>query len=185
MGEKVGQTGSGHLPNHVPDFHMSDLKLVAIAAMAANRVIGRDDDLPWHLPEDLKFFKRTTQGHPVLMGRKTFESIVQRLGKPLPGRHNIVLSHTLPPRNDATVIRSLDELSQIPELNNPQTTVFLIGGAQLYQTLLPQCKELLLTCIEQVYEGDAFFPPFETLFHLAETLVKGEGFEIRRYIRSK
>ncbi|WP_156346521.1 dihydrofolate reductase [Verrucomicrobium spinosum] len=75
-----------------------DIQLIAIAAMASNRVIGRDGTLPWHLPEDLKFFKKTTAGHPVLMGRKTFESIVAALGKPLPNRRNIVLSSTLAPQ---------------------------------------------------------------------------------------
>src|SRR3954471_16104465 len=85
-------------------------KLIAIAAMASNRVIGRNGELPWHLPEDLKFFKQTTLGHPVLMGRRTFESIFARLGKPLPGRLNIVLSETMPPREDAQVIRGMDEL---------------------------------------------------------------------------
>ncbi|TLD70955.1 dihydrofolate reductase [Phragmitibacter flavus] len=158
-------------------------KLIAIAAMASNRVIGRDGDLPWHLPEDLKFFKQTTQGHPVLMGRKTFESIFQRLGKPLPGRTNIVLSHTMPPRQDATIIRTFNELASLPGLTSP--VIYLIGGAQLYDALLPQCDELLLTCLDQPYEGDAWFPAFESLFHPAEILLQGNGFEIRRYLRTQ
>lgn len=167
-----------------PLHHMPNIHLIAIAAMASNRVIGRKGDLPWHLPEDLKFFKNTTQGHPVLMGRKTFESIIQRIGKPLPGRQNIVLSKTMALREDALVVRSFEDVFEIPELST-LSKVFLIGGSQLYQTLLPQCDELLLTCISQPYEGDAYFPPFEDLFMPAETLVKGEGFEIRRYLRSK
>lgn len=156
-------------------------KLIAIAAMASNRVIGRDGDLPWHLPEDLKFFKHTTQGHPVLMGRKTFDSIVQRLGKPLPGRTNLVLSSTMPLRPDACVIRSLEDLRHLPDLTSP---IYLIGGAQLYKALLPQCDELLLTCLDQPYEGDAWFPAFEHQFQFCETLLQGNGFEIRRYQRS-
>jgi dihydrofolate reductase len=93
---------------------------------------------------------------------------------------NIVLSGTLPPREDAHVIRSLEELEAIPGLTSP---VFLMGGAQLYDALLPQCDELLLTCLEEPYEGDTVFPPFEDGFELSEVLGQGEGFEFRRYVR--
>ena len=156
-------------------------QLIAIAAMAKNRVIGKDGGLPWHLPCDLQFFKQTTMGHPVLMGRRTFESIVERLGKPLPGRRNIVLSRTMAARPDVDVIRSLDDLPQLTGLISP---VFLIGGAQLYRELLPQCDELLLTCIETSYEGDAWFPEFEENFALQDVLVRGDEYEIRRYRRN-
>jgi dihydrofolate reductase len=155
-------------------------KLIAIAAMAANRVIGIDGKLPWHLPEDLKFFKQTTLGHPVLMGRKTFESILASLGKPLPGRLNLVLSRTLPERADVKVIRDLDELASMPELKSP---IYLIGGSQLYASLLPACDEILLTEIATDYEGDSYFPEFESLFDEGATLQEGEGFKIRRYSR--
>ncbi|WP_050030578.1 dihydrofolate reductase [Verrucomicrobium sp. BvORR034] len=158
-----------------------DVQLIAIAAMASNRVIGRNGTLPWHLPEDLKFFKKTTAGHPVLMGRKTFESIVAALGKPLPNRRNIVLSSTLAPQEGIEVIPDLASLSQLSALTSP---VYLIGGAQLYSALLPVCDELLLTWIDQAYEGDAFFPAFEGDFTLQEVLGRGEGFEFRRYVRS-
>ncbi len=167
----------------MPDFsanQASPLKLIAIAAMAGNRVIGREGRLPWHLPEDLKFFKRTTSGHPVLMGGKTFLSIIDAIGKPLPGRRNIVLSRTMPSREDVDVIRSIKELETLPDLASP---IFLIGGAQLYETLLPQCDELLLTCITEPYAGDAFFPPFEDQFVLKEVIEHGKGHEIRRYVR--
>lgn len=159
-------------------------RLIAIAAMAANRVIGRGGGLPWHLPEDLKFFKQTTLGHPVLMGRKTFESIVARLGKPLPGRTNIVLSETLPPTAGVEIIRRIEELPARLAPAAPQT-VYLIGGARLYQTLLPECDELLLTFIDQPHEGDTRFPPFEDDFELREVLARGAGFEIRRYVRRR
>jgi dihydrofolate reductase len=88
------------------------MKLIAIVAMSANRVIGRDGKLPWHYPEDLKFFKKTTLGHPVLMGRATFDSILSAIGKPLPGRQNIVLSRTLEPREGVTILRELSELQK-------------------------------------------------------------------------
>ena len=148
--------------------------------MASNRVIGRAGRLPWHLPEDLKFFKRMTQGHPVLMGRKTFESILAQLGKPLPGRVNIVLSQTMAPQEGVHLIRSMEDLVGVPGLTPP---VFLIGGTQLYESLLPRCDELLLTFIEQPHEGDALFPVFEHLFELKELLGKGAGLEFRRYTR--
>ena len=155
-------------------------KLIAIAAMASNRVIGRDGKLPWHLPEDLKFFKRTTLGHPVLMGRRTFHSILDAIGKPLPGRQNIVLSRTLPERTDITIIREFAELAALPGVTSP---LYLIGGAQLYETLLPSCDEVILTVLDQPYEGDASFPPFEDDFELREILGSGNGFEFRRYVR--
>jgi dihydrofolate reductase len=181
-------------------------KLIAIAAMASNRVIGREGRLPWHLPEDLKFFKATTTGHPVLMGRKTFDSIIGRLGKPLPGRLNVVLSKTMASQEGVQVIRDIAELdlalrgaesgvlspktgpgerAAIPnqESGNRNQTVFLIGGAELFATLLPQCEELLLTLIERPHEGDAFFPAFEEAFELKEVIARGDGFEFRRYVR--
>src|SRR3954471_6033911 len=136
-------------------------KLIAIAAMASNRIIGRDGKLPWNLPEDLKFFKQTTLGHPVLMGRKTFESIIARLGKPLPDRMNIVLSSAMALREGIHVIRSVDELPMLPGVTSP---VFLIGGAQLFEALLPVCDELILTFLMEPWEGDTLFPPFEENF---------------------
>jgi dihydrofolate reductase len=156
-------------------------RLIAIAAMANNRVIGKDGGLPWHLPCDLQFFKQTTTGHAVLMGRNTFESIVARLGKPLPSRRNIVLSHTMTKRPGVDVIRDVSELATLPDLTSP---VYLIGGAQLYAELLPQCDELLLTCIQTPYEGDTLFPPFEEDFALQDVLVRGDEYEIRRYRRN-
>ena len=156
-------------------------QLVAIAAMAGNRVIGKDGGLPWDLPCDLQFFKQTTMGHPVLMGRHTYESIEAKLGKALPGRRNIVLSHTMAAKPGVEVIRDLSELEDLPDLTAP---VYLIGGAQLYAQLLTQCDELLLTYIETPYEGDVFFPAFEGDFALKEVLLHADDYEIRRYKRS-
>jgi dihydrofolate reductase len=156
-------------------------RLIAIAAMASNRVIGRDGKLPWHLPEDLKFFKKTTLHHAVLMGRKTFESIVAVLGKPLPQRQNIVLSRTMTPHEGVRIIASIDELQKdAAALGDP---VYLIGGAQLYESLLDRCAEIYLTQLDHACDGDSFFPAFEDRFCLAGVLGAGEGFEIRRYVR--
>ena len=138
-------------------------RLSAIVAMAANRVIGRDGSLPWHYPEDLKFFKRTTLGHPIIMGRATYESI----GRALPGRLNIVLSSTLPPTDGITLIRSLDEL---PAVCPPDQKAFVIGGARLFEDLLPQCEDFYLTYIDDTPAGDVFLPPFADGFELAGVL---------------
>lgn len=152
-------------------------RLIAIVAMSSNRVIGRAGTLPWHFPEDLKFFKRTTLGHPILMGRTTFESI----GRPLPGRQNIVLSRTLAPREGITVIRDVAELAALcPEAE----TIFIIGGAQVYAELLPSCEGLYLTQITAEYEGDTFLPAFEPLFTLKEILETTPDLEFRYYERT-
>ncbi|WP_395730119.1 dihydrofolate reductase [Prosthecobacter sp.] len=151
-------------------------RLIAIVAMSSNRVIGREGRLPWHFPEDLKFFKRTTLGHPILMGRATFDSI----GRPLPGRQNIVLSHTMAPREGVTVIRSAAEL---PQVCGEAETVFVIGGARVFEELLPQCDGLYLTWIAAPYEGDVLLPPFEHLFQLKEVVGQSEGLEFRYYER--
>ncbi len=151
-------------------------RLVAIVAMSSNRVIGRAGKLPWHYPDDLKFFKKTTLGHPILMGRATFDSI----GKPLPGRQNIVLSRTMEPREGLTVIRDVAEL---PAVCPADATIFVIGGAQVFADLLPRCDELYLTHIAPEYEGDVFLPPFENLFSMNEIIEQNGDLEFRRYER--
>ena len=154
------------------------MKLIAIVAMSANRVIGREGKLPWHYPEDLKFFKKTTLGHPVLMGRATFDSIVTAIGKPLPGRQNIVLSRTMEPREGATILR---DVSELPNVCAPDATVFVIGGAQVFAELLPRCDGFYLTHIAKEFEGDVFLPPFEHLFRLKEAVGTSEELEFRYY----
>ncbi|MDZ4404389.1 dihydrofolate reductase [Prosthecobacter sp.] len=151
-------------------------RLIAIVAMSSNRVIGREGKLPWHFPEDLKFFKRTTLGHPILMGRATFDSI----GRPLPGRQNIVLSRTMQPREGITVIR---DVSELPQVCGDAETIFVIGGARVFEELLPQCDGLYLTWIAKPYEGDVLLPPFEHLFQLKEVVEQLEGLEFRYYER--
>lgn len=145
----------------------------AIAAMARNRVIGAEGRIPWHLPEDLKFFKRTTLGHVVLMGRKTYES----LGKPLPGRENWVVSRT----GEFPGVKTFRDLSEI-EPPNDGRELFVIGGAQVYEALLPRCSELYLTLVDQEVGGDAFFPKFEDDFVFKEIVFAAPGMEVRRYL---
>ena len=157
---------------------MGKTSFSAIAAMATNRVIGRDGQLPWHLPEDLKFFKKVTSGHPIVMGRTTYESI----GRPLPKRRNVVLSSSLAGIDGVEVIPSIEELDNL--LGEEAGEVFVIGGAKLYQALLPRCSVLYLTLVEEEYEGDVVFPPFESEFRLEEVMGGGDGFEFRRYVRN-
>lgn len=147
--------------------------LKAIAAMSLNRVIGNGNQIPWHLPEDFKWFKATTTGHVLVMGRKTFESI----GKPLPNRKTIVLSRSAFSHPDITVIR---DLSELPAVVGEQQA-FICGGAQIYAQTLPQCAELLLTLVKREVSGDAFFPPFEAQFELAEEIRDTPEFKILRY----
>ena len=145
----------------------------AIAAMSLNRVIGAEGKIPWHLPEDLRFFKRATLGHVVLMGRKTYES----LGKPLRGRENWVVSS-----QPLTGVKVINDLAEIAEPADGRE-IFVIGGAQLYTALLPRCAELLLTLVKREVSGDVFFPSFENGFRLEEVLQASDQLEIRRYAR--
>jgi dihydrofolate reductase len=138
-------------------------EIVILAAVAENnRVIGKDGKLPWYLPEDLKRFKRLTTGHAVLMGRKTFESILQRLGKPLPERRNIVLSSTTsyPDHPAVEVYDSLDDALQAVQ---DEKQVIIAGGASLYRAGLSIANRIELTLVRGEYEGDAFFPEYESL----------------------
>jgi dihydrofolate reductase len=131
--------------------------LSLIVAMSRNRVIGRDNRLPWHLPEDLKRFRKITTGHPVIMGRKTFESI----GRLLPNRENIILTRQPEYRVlGAKIVASLDEALSHCHQSNPEQEVFILGGAEVYRQALPLVQRLYLTCIEQDVEGDATFPLF-------------------------
>ncbi|PAW68510.1 MAG: dihydrofolate reductase [Verrucomicrobiia bacterium Tous-C5FEB] len=153
------------------------MHLVAIVAMTTDRVIGRNGTLPWHLPEDLAFFKRTTSGHPIVMGRKTFESI----GRPLPKRRNIVL--TRDPNWSAPgteVIHSPEDLTKLLDING---TVYLIGGAEIYQAFLPHTDEILVTHVLEPHAGDTYLPRFEDEFPHSTLIETHPQFEIRRWTR--
>lgn len=128
------------------------MQISAIVAMSENRVIGKDNKLPWHLPADLKYFKKVTQGKPILMGRKTFESI----GRPLPNRTNIVLTRDGNFQAAGCVV--VDSVQAAFAAVADQEEVFVIGGALLFKELLPRVQRLYLTVIHQNFEGDAFFP---------------------------
>ncbi|VAW88936.1 Dihydrofolate reductase [hydrothermal vent metagenome] len=125
--------------------------LSLIAAMASNRVIGINNTLPWHLPADFKHFKAVTMGKPILMGRKTYESI----GRPLPGRKNIIITHnTSYSAQGCIVVNSIDEaLAQTKD----DAEVMVIGGASFYQQTLPIAQRIYLTIIHHEFEGDTHF----------------------------
>ncbi|WP_373045794.1 dihydrofolate reductase [Vulgatibacter sp.] len=138
------------------------MKLTAIVAAAENGVIGKGGQMPWHLPADLKHFKLRTMGRPVVMGRKTWEAI----GKPLPGRLNVVLTKQADwSAEGAVVAHSLDEALSLPEVAGAEE-VMIIGGAQLFAEALPRCDELELTRVHAEVEGDAFFTFDESAWQL-------------------
>ena len=135
-----------------------------VVAIGRNRELGLDGKLLWHIPEDLKRFKALTLGHPVVMGRKTFESIVAILGKPLPGRTNIVVTRdTNYTYEGVIVVHSLEEgLEKAHELD--QEEIHIGGGAELYKQALPFVDRLYLTLIDDTKEADTFFPEYEQEF---------------------
>jgi len=176
--------------------------------MSLNRVIGAGGKIPWHLPDDFKWFKQMTTGHVIVMGRKTFESI----GKPLPNRTTIVLSRSGFSYPGVLTVRDLEEIvlegsrrreeaeagTQRPVrlVTSAATTaletsslarrladrdIFICGGAEVYRQALPRCADLYLTLVKRTVEGDTFFPPFEDQFELVEEILDRADFKILHY----
>jgi dihydrofolate reductase len=134
---------------------MTSNRLNLIVAYARNRTIGLENALPWKLPSDLAFFKRTTMGCPIIMGRKTWQSI----GRPLPGRLNVVVTRDSQAQFEgATCVQSIEQAIAITK-NMPEA--FVIGGAQLYADMLPKIDRIVATEIDQDIQGDAFFAPLD------------------------
>ena len=153
-------------------------RLIAIVAMTPEHVIGRGGTLPWHLPEDLAFFKRTTSGHPIVMGRKTYESI----GRPLPKRRNIVLTRdTSWSAPGIEVIHSPEDLGSLGDLGEK---AYIIGGAEIYAAFLDRIDELLVSWVYERHPGDTCFPAFERHFAEPEVIESHDAFEVRRYQHS-
>ena len=131
------------------------MRLSMIVAMDDNRLIGKENGLPWHLPADLQYFKKTTTGKAILMGRKTFES----LGRPLPNRRNIIITHNREFKAEGCeVVYSINEALNITQTDEE---VMVIGGASFYEQTLPIIDRLYITKVEGKYEGDAHFPLFD------------------------
>lgn len=128
-----------------------------LVAMDQNRLIGRNNELPWHLPNDLKYFKEVTMGHKIVMGRKTYESI----GRPLPGRENIVLStNPLFHPEGCQVFHQLDEFLSFANQNKAEE-IFVIGGAIIFEKLFDYADRLYITEIQEQFDGDTYFPAFD------------------------
>jgi len=128
------------------------MKTSIIVAMDSNGVIGKDNELPWHLPADLQHFKKTTMGKPILMGRKTWESI----GRPLPGRTNIVITRDSDYQADGCVV--VNSIDAAIAAAGEQDEVMVIGGAEFYRQVLPRADTLYLTRIHASFDGDTVFP---------------------------
>jgi dihydrofolate reductase len=144
----------------------SGIDIALIAAVAANGVIGRDTAMPWHFAEDLQRFKRTTMGHPVILGRRTYETVVDGLGEPFPGRTSVVLtSQQLELPANAVVANSVAaaiDLAAEDARDRGVDTVYVAGGGRVYEQFLPQATRLVLTEIHEAYEGDTRFPERNT-----------------------
>ncbi|MBQ2836347.1 MAG: dihydrofolate reductase [Clostridia bacterium] len=128
--------------------------LSIIVAKAKNNIIGKDNALIWHLPEDLKRFKKLTTGHTIIMGRKTFES----LGRVLPNRHHIILCNDAQMKIDNENVEILEDISMLDKYVNDTEEHFVIGGATMYRLLMPMCSKMYITEIDRDFEGDVSFP---------------------------
>ena len=133
--------------------------LSLIVAMDQNQLIGQGNELPWHIPADLKHFKTMTLGKPVIMGRKTFESIESRLGKPLPGRENIVLTRNESFHYDG--VKSFQTLDDAIDACASEPEVVVIGGAEIFKLAFPKAKRFYLTRIDHAFDGDIHFPQWD------------------------
>lgn len=157
-------------------------QLSLIVAMARNRVIGIDNTLPWHLPEDLKHFKALTMGHPIIMGRKTFESI----GRPLPGRTTLIITRDPAYRMEGCL--TAHSIQEAIALCQGEEEIFCVGGAELYRQVMPLADRLYITEIQAEYEGDASFPEIDAAVwremaresHVSQT---GLGYDFVTYRR--
>ncbi|MBI5388803.1 dihydrofolate reductase [Candidatus Woesearchaeota archaeon] len=155
------------------------MTITIIAAMTKDRVIGKNNKLLWHISEDLQNFKEVTTGNTVIMGRKTFDSI----GKPLPNRHNIVVSSKMESQEGVEIARDLKEA--IHKAEEYGTEIFIIGGAQVYEQALPLADKMVLSYVKGSYDGDAFFPAFDESEWIVEEEKKFNDFVLRIYIRRK
>ncbi|MBT3538951.1 dihydrofolate reductase [Candidatus Parcubacteria bacterium] len=156
--------------------------LSLIAAIAENNCIGKDNKLPWHIPEDLDHFKQLTLGNTVVMGQTTYESIIGYLGKPLPKRKNVVLTRdenfTAP--DDVRIFYSIDEAFE--KLKDEE--VFVSGGASIYAQTIDKVDTLYITHVHQIVDGDTFFPEIDPAVWKEVEREDHEGFSFVKYIKS-
>lgn len=143
--------------------------LSIIVAVAKNNVIGKDNKLIWHLPEDLKRFKKITTGKNIIMGRKTFES----LGRILPNRKHIILCNDMQMNIDDERVIVLDDISKLSDYIDSDEENFVIGGATIYKLLMPMCNKLYITHIDEEFDGDVYFPKIDLSIWKEENVEKG------------
>lgn len=155
-------------------------EIVIIAAVAKNRVIGRDNQLIWNIPEDMAHFKALTAGHTVIMGRKTWESLPPRF-RPLPGRRNIVI--TRQPDYPAPGAELANSLENALKMASTATVAFIIGGEQIYAQAMSLADRLEITEVDQEPEGDAWFPAIATVDWEKTSKIEGKGFAFLTYCR--
>ena len=164
----------------VGDSERAARRITLIAAVARNGVIGADGAMPWHLPEDFAFFKRTTMGHPLVMGRATFDAI----GRPLPGRRSIVITRTRNWRHDGVeVAGSMPVALDLAASGRGGDEVFVIGGGQIYRLAMPVADRLLITEVDLEPEGDATFPRIDALEWVLVSRAERDGFAFVEYRR--
>ncbi len=139
-------------------------RIAAVVAIGKNRELGKNGKLLWHIPDDLRRFKHLTLGHPIVMGRKTFESIVDYVGGPLPERTNIVITRNLSWKYEGVITaHSLEEgIAKAKELDSEE--IHIGGGSEIYEQVLPQIDKLYLTLVDAEADADTFFPPYEAEF---------------------
>ena len=137
-------------------------EIITIAAIAENNVIGKDGDIPWHISDDLKRFKELTLNHPVIMGRKTYQSILSQLGKPLPQRVNIILSRAKNLKYPGTLASDSleDAIGRASKIDNDQ--IYIIGGQSVYEQSINLSDKLEITEVHSYYNGDSFFPEIDS-----------------------
>ena len=148
-----------------------------VVAMAADRAIGLNNTMPWRLSEDLKLFKRLTMGHPILMGRKTWDS----LGRPLPGRQNIVLTRSADFVAPGAIV--IHDIAELDTLELQDSEVMVIGGAQIYKLMLPHMQGIYVSEVAGEWEADTWFPEFKEQFPIRKELEEFTGFVSTLYTR--
>ena len=167
----------------------TDRELVAIVAVADNGVIGKDGDMPWHIPADLAHFKETTMAHPVIMGRVTYEGILETLGEPLPGRTTVVVtSQDLETPANAVVAHGLEDALEAAETaartrHGGADRLFVAGGATVYEGFLPAVDRLIVTEVHDDPEGDTFFPEWDRSSFREVSRDERDGFAFVEYAR--
>lgn len=152
---------------------------IILVAMTASGVIGRNGELPWHIPEDLRRFRELTTGHTLIMGRRTHTDI----GRPLPERRNIVISTTLAPQAGIEVCRSF--AAALARAEQRDGRIFFIGGRTIYEQALPVADEMIVSWIREEHRGDVFFPPVDWTCWQAQAVEQHQRFSLVRYRRIK